>query len=54
MARMIQPETVAIELTLLELETLRTGLRHSMIYGSPDEEDRAQPLLADLSKSENV
>ncbi len=50
MAKVVQPETVAVELTPGELETIRVGLRHTVMYGTTSEEDRAQALLADLSQ----
>jgi hypothetical protein len=50
MAKLVQPETVAVELTTGELETIRVGLRHTVIYGTTQEEDRAQALLADLAR----
>lgn len=45
---MVQPVTVAVELTPMELETIRIGLKHTITYGTTAEEDRARALLADL------
>lgn len=50
MAKLVQPETVAVELSPGELETIRTGLRHTIVYGTVEEEDRAKELLADLAQ----
>lgn len=50
MAKLVQPETVAVELTPGELETIRVGLRHTITYGTTAEEDRAQALIADLAQ----
>lgn len=49
MARVTQPDTVTLEVNRTELETLRVGLRHTITYGTTQEEDRAAPLLADLN-----
>lgn len=50
MATLIQPEKIGVELTPGELETIRTGLRHTVVYGTTVEEDRAKELLADLAQ----
>ncbi|MET7939675.1 hypothetical protein [Streptomyces sp. NPDC005302] len=50
MAKLVAPETVNIELTSGELEIIRTGLRHTVVYGTVEEEDRAKYLLADLAQ----
>ncbi|MFD9442125.1 hypothetical protein [Streptomyces sp. NPDC060001] len=49
MATLKRPDTVAMELTRAELATLRTGLSHTIMYGTTQEEDRAQALLDDLN-----
>ncbi|MFB7823839.1 hypothetical protein [Streptomyces hydrogenans] len=53
MAKMVQPVTVAVELTPMELETIRVGLRHTITYGTVAEEDRARELLGDLDDAQN-
>jgi hypothetical protein len=48
MAKVVQPVSVAVEMTPAELETIRVGLRHTITYGTTAEEDRARELLGDL------
>jgi hypothetical protein len=49
MAKFTQPKTLTLELTRAELDILRVGLNHTIVYGTTPEEDRARMLLADLS-----
>jgi hypothetical protein len=48
MAKVVQPISVAVELTPAEVETIRVGLRHTITYETTAEEDRARELLGDL------
>lgn len=48
MASIRTPDTVTVDLTREELETIRTGLRHTITFGTTSEEDRARDLLSDL------